>query len=57
MLPAVGPPNQPKTPGHTIRIPDEIWEALRVRADERGETMTAVVLRAIRLYLGQYDDA
>lgn len=56
MLRLVGPPNQPRTPGHTIRIPDEIWNALRERADERGETMTAVVLRALRLYLRQYDD-
>jgi hypothetical protein len=32
-----------------------MWEALRVRADERGETITDVILRAIRLYLRNYD--
>jgi hypothetical protein len=54
MLPRV--PNKPATPGHTFRIPPEIWQALKARADERGETVTAVVLRALRLYLREYDE-
>lgn len=49
-------PNQPATPGRSIRIPDEMWQALRARADERGETVTAVVLRALRRYLREYDE-
>lgn len=48
-------PNQPKTPVRTVRIPDELWEALRIRADERGETVTDVILRALRLYVRDYD--
>lgn len=48
-------PNQPATPNRTIRIPDEVWEALRARADERGETITDVVLRALRAYLREYE--
>lgn len=48
-------PNQPATPGRSIRIPDELWEALRARADERGETVTDVILRAIRTHLREYD--
>lgn len=55
MLRYVPPPNQPATPGRSIRIPDDLWEALRTRADERGETVTDVVLRALRLYLRTYD--
>jgi hypothetical protein len=51
----VVPPNQPKTPVRTVRVPDDIWQALRARADERGETVTDVVLRALRRYLGEYD--
>lgn len=39
----------------TVRIPDELWEALRIRADERGETVTDVILRALRLYVRDYD--
>lgn len=54
MLPGVAP-NQPATPGRSVRIPDELWEALRSRADERGETVTDVILRAIRFYLREYD--
>lgn len=49
-------PNKPATPGRSIRIPDEVWDALRQRADERGETMTDVVLRALRAYLREYDE-
>ena len=31
------------TPGHTIRVPDEIWIAAKARADQRGEGMGDVV--------------
>lgn len=48
-------PNKPATPGRSIRIPMDLWEALRARADERGETVTAVVLRALRAYLREYE--
>jgi hypothetical protein len=48
-------PNQPATPGHTFRIPDELWQALRAHADERGETVTDVVLRALRRYLREHE--
>jgi NRPS condensation-like uncharacterized protein len=48
-------PNQPATPVRSLRIPDDVWDALRERADERGETVTDVVLRAIRAYLREYD--
>lgn len=54
MLPCV--PNQPATPARSIRIPDEVWEALRRRADERGETIADVVRRALRAYLREYDE-
>lgn len=54
-MPSVPPPNQPATPVRTVRVPDEVWEALRQRADERGETVTDVVLRALRRYLREYD--
>jgi hypothetical protein len=49
-------PNQPATPVRTVRIPDDLWTALRARADERGETVTDVVRRALRRYLREYDD-
>lgn len=44
-------PNQPKTPARTVRIPDDVWAALRARADLDGVTATAVILRALREFL------
>jgi hypothetical protein len=35
--------------------PDELWQALRAHADERGETVTDVVLRALRRYLREHE--
>lgn len=43
-------PNQPKTPLRSMRIPDDVWAAAQKRAAERGETVTAVIVRALRRY-------
>jgi hypothetical protein len=34
-----------------VRVPDDIWKAAQVRAAEKGETVTAVVLRALKRYV------
>ena len=39
------------TPVHSFRIPDPVWVAAQARAAERGETLTDVVLRALREYV------
>ena len=44
-------PNQPKTPNHSVRIPDEIWEAAKRKAADHGETITDVILRALKRYI------
>ena len=44
-------PNQPKTPQRTFRIPDDLWQAARRKAKQRGETVTAVVIRALKRYV------
>jgi len=49
-------PNSPATPARSVRIPDELWATLRAVADERGETITDVILRAIRQYLRHYPE-
>jgi predicted DNA binding CopG/RHH family protein len=49
-------PNMPATPNRTIRVPDELWEAVKRKASDRGETVTDVILRALRRYLRDYDD-
>ena len=42
--------NQPKTPQRSVRVPDAIWQAAQAEAAERGETVTDVVVRALRRY-------
>lgn len=44
-------PNQPATPTHSIRVDQELWDAVVRKAQERGETLTDVVIRALKAYL------
>ena len=44
-------PNQPKTPVRSVRIPDDVWRAAQAKAAAEGETVTDVVLRALRRYV------
>lgn len=44
-------PNQPKTPRRSVRIPDEVWQAAKEKAKRRGETVTDVILRALKRYI------
>ena len=39
------------TPIRPVRVPDELWEAAKATAAERGETVTAVLLRALNEYV------
>lgn len=43
-------PNQPKTPMRSLRVPDDLWAASKRRAEERGETLTAAIIRFLRRY-------
>lgn len=45
------PPNKPKTPTHSVRVPQDLWDAVRAKAKRRGETITDVILRALKAYL------
>lgn len=49
-------PNQPATPNRTIWVSDEVWEAAKRKAADRGETVTAVIVRALIRYARDYDD-
>jgi len=44
-------PNKPKTPISSFRIPLELKAAVKARADERGDDMTAIVIKAFENYL------
>lgn len=43
-------PNKPKTPITNFRIPPDVKAAAKSKADERGETLTDVVVRALKRY-------
>lgn len=47
-------PNQPKTPKHGVRVPDDLWRAVKAKARDRGETITDVIIRALKRYLRDY---
>jgi hypothetical protein len=44
-------PNAPKTPGRNVRVADRLWLAAQAKADERGETVSDVVRRALERYV------
>ena len=39
------------TPPHSVRVPDDLWEAARVEAERRGETITDVIVRSLKRYV------
>lgn len=44
-------PNQPKTPLHSFRVDDELWEAAKNRAEERGENLSDALRKFLRRYV------
>jgi predicted DNA-binding protein len=44
-------PNKPKTPIRAVRIPDDVWEALRAAAEKNNETAADVLRRAAEAYI------
>ena len=47
-------PNQPKTPHHSFRCPDELWEAGKEKASQVGNLSLSEVLRAfLRFYVDE----
>ncbi len=46
-------PNKPRpdNPARSVRVPDDLWQAAKDRAAERGETVTDVLVRALRRYV------
>jgi hypothetical protein len=43
--------NQPKTPKHGVRVPDDIWNAAVRKAADEGTTVTAVIIDALIRFL------
>jgi len=44
-------PSMANTPLRAIRVPDEVWQAAREKAEREGTTVTAVVLAALQRYV------
>jgi hypothetical protein len=44
-------PNQPKTPARSVRVGVDLWQAAKAKAEERGETVTDVIVRALERYV------
>lgn len=43
-------PNKPKTPLHSFRVDDELWEAAKKRAEERGENLSDALRKFLKRY-------
>lgn len=45
--------NQPRkdNPARAIRVPDDLWEKAKARAEEKGESVSEVVRRALERYV------
>jgi hypothetical protein len=40
--------NQPKTPMHSFRCPDELWAAAKAASEQMGTTITAELQRSLK---------
>ena len=40
-----------KTPTRTVRVPEDLWQAAKARAEEKGETVSDVIVRALKRYI------
>jgi hypothetical protein len=39
------------TPPRSVRVPDDLWQAAKARAEDRGETVSDVLVRALTNYV------
>lgn len=45
-------PDPNHTPRRSVRVSADLWIAAQVKAAERGETVTDVLIRALKRYVG-----
>jgi predicted transcriptional regulator len=46
-------PNSPKTPTRTIRVSDELWNAVKEKAALDNRTVTDVIIEALKEYTSE----
>ena len=44
-------PNAPKTPTRTVRVDDDLWQAVQAQAKIDGVTVTSIIIDALLRYL------
>jgi hypothetical protein len=44
-------PNKPKTPLHSFRCPDDLWEAAKAKAEARGENWSEELRKMVERYV------
>lgn len=42
------------TPPRSVRVPTGLWNEARATAERRGETITDVIVRALRAYVARH---
>lgn len=47
----MGMPNAPKTPTRTIRVSNELWTAVKDKAQIEERTVTDVIVTALKAYV------
>lgn len=45
-------PNQPKTPLRTVRLSDELWIAVQIKAGVEGRTVSDVIRSLLTAWVG-----
>ena len=43
-----------RTPVRSVRVPDDLWKAVKRIASDRGETVTEVIVQALRRYVREH---
>lgn len=46
-------PNQPKTPMHSFRCPDDLWEQGKAAAEANGEDLAKALRRMLERYVAR----
>jgi predicted DNA binding CopG/RHH family protein len=46
-------PNAPKTPTRTIRVSNDLWNAVKDKAAIEERTVTEVIIEALKKYIGE----
>ena len=49
-------PNAPKTPTRTIRVPNDLWAAVKAKAAYENRTVTDVIIRALEVYIKELQE-